>query len=125
MSECAPWFHQSVSQYLLAEWSDIALVETDLLNSSTSIPGGLGGNKTEDPGYYYYCYYYYYYYYYMPLARSSFDAQVLINAARIHITAHGIFNVKTNRQRVSHKVLAPGWMLYKHWIVDQTDVRSN
>lgn len=59
------------------------------------------------------------------LFRKSFSLNKKIKKARLYITAHGIFEVYLNGQKVSEELFAPGWTSYRHRLQYQTyDVTS-
>lgn len=43
-----------------------------------------------------------------------------ISSARLHITAHGVYEAFINGQRVGDEEMAPGWTSYKHRLVYRT-----
>ncbi len=62
------------------------------------------------------------------LLRSEFDmrgasagaSSVSLESARIYATAHGIYTLRLNGQRVGDEELAPGWTSYEHRLRYQT-----
>ena len=49
-----------------------------------------------------------------PLLRKEFSLGADIARARLYVTAHGLYEVEINGQRVSDHALAPGWTSYQH-----------
>ena len=47
-----------------------------------------------------------------PLLRRSFDLPGEVAAARLYVTAHGLYEVEINGERVGREALAPGWTVY-------------
>ncbi len=46
------------------------------------------------------------------LLRRSFDARGPVAAARLYVSAHGLYEVEINGQRVGNQALSPGWTVY-------------
>ncbi|WP_081909119.1 glycoside hydrolase family 78 protein [Deinococcus sp. YIM 77859] len=60
-----------------------------------------------------------------PLLRREFDVRGGLTAARLYITALGVYEAQLNGERVGDHVLAPGWTSYDHRLRYQTfDVTS-
>lgn len=58
-----------------------------------------------------------------PFAVPIFDG--LVDKARLHVSAYGVYQVYINGQRVSSDDMAPGWTSYTHRLLYQTyDVRD-
>ena len=55
-----------------------------------------------------------------PYLRSSFDLGTGIRAARLYISALGVYETHLNGQRVGDHVLAPGWTVYNKRLRYQT-----
>jgi alpha-L-rhamnosidase len=45
------------------------------------------------------------------------EHQAKISSARLHITAHGVYEAFINGQRIGDEEMAPGWTSYKHRLV--------
>lgn len=54
------------------------------------------------------------------LLRRSFTAQGEVVRARLHITAHGVYEAELNGERVGDHTLTPGWTSYRHRLRCQT-----
>jgi alpha-L-rhamnosidase len=52
--------------------------------------------------------------------RSAFEVGGDIARARLHVTAHGVYEATLNDERVGDHVLAPGWTAYPHRLHVQT-----
>ncbi|WRT68754.1 uncharacterized protein IL334_005734 [Kwoniella shivajii] len=52
--------------------------------------------------------------------RKSFSISSNPSKARLYATAHGIYNVEINGQKIGDQVLAPGWTSYKNHLNYQT-----
>ncbi|CAK7198022.1 hypothetical protein SEUCBS139899_000678 [Sporothrix eucalyptigena] len=52
--------------------------------------------------------------------RQTFQYSGGASPARLYATAHGLYEVEINGQRVGEHVLAPGWQSYKHYLHYQT-----
>ena len=86
-----------------SEWSEAASVEVGLLQASDWIAAPVGAGWPEDvesdvrrP----------------PLVRSTFATRGAITSARLYASAHGVFEVEINGQRVGDDILSPGWTVY-------------
>lgn len=83
-------------------WSEVANWETGLMNSSNWkakwIESGLEGDSVAGPA---------------PMLRKKFDLKKAIKAARVYVTAHGLYEAHINGQRVGDAYLTPGWTSYK------------
>jgi len=55
-----------------------------------------------------------------PLLRKEFSLDPDIAHARLYVTAHGLYEVEINGQRVGDHALAPGWTSYQHRLRYQT-----
>nr|WP_246253751.1 alpha-L-rhamnosidase [Isoptericola chiayiensis] len=49
-----------------------------------------------------------------PLLRGEFTVPDGVRAARLYVTAHGLFEAEINGTRVGDDALAPGWTSYRH-----------
>ncbi|MGW2823125.1 glycoside hydrolase family 78 protein [Streptomyces sp. NPDC001443] len=54
------------------------------------------------------------------LLRRSFTARGDVVRARLHITAHGMYQAELNGERVGDHTLTPGWTSYRHRLRHQT-----
>ena len=60
-----------------------------------------------------------------PYVRQAFTVKKAVKSATAFITAHGVYELRLNGEKVGHDVLAPGWTDYHHRIAYQTyDVTS-
>jgi alpha-L-rhamnosidase len=55
-----------------------------------------------------------------PVLRATFDIPGVVVAARLYITAHGVYLPFLNEERVGDQQLAPGWTSYRHRLRYQT-----
>ena len=64
-----------------------------------------------------------------PRFRRSFNADPTIASARLYVTAHGLYEVEINGNRVGDETLAPGWTSYnqrlRYSTFDVTDLITN
>ena len=49
-----------------------------------------------------------------PLLRHEFQVRAQVAAARLYVTAQGVYEIEINGARVGDHVLAPGWTSYAH-----------
>ncbi len=94
----------------VSDWSDTAFWEMGLLDSGNWQADWITPDWDEDvsqpqPA---------------PLLRRSFGAESGIVAARIYVTALGLYELRLNGQRVGDAVLTPGWTSYDHHLQYQT-----
>ena len=47
-----------------------------------------------------------------PMLRRNFNLKKIVKAARLYITAHGLYEAHVNGQRVGNQYLTPGWTSY-------------
>ncbi|MHA7280914.1 family 78 glycoside hydrolase catalytic domain [Arthrobacter sp. MDT2-2] len=47
-----------------------------------------------------------------PLVRRAFPLEKTVREARLYVTAHGLYEVEINGQRIGREALAPGWTVY-------------
>jgi alpha-L-rhamnosidase len=47
-----------------------------------------------------------------PLVRRDFPVEKTVREARLYVTAHGLYEVEINGQRIGKEALAPGWTVY-------------
>jgi alpha-L-rhamnosidase len=55
-----------------------------------------------------------------PLLRREFHLGTDVQRARLYVTAHGLYEIEINGQRVGDHTLAPGWTSYTHRLRYQT-----
>ena len=55
-----------------------------------------------------------------PLLTTEWDLPSEIVSARLHVTAHGLYEMSLNGERVGDEYLAPGWTTYSHRLRYQT-----
>ncbi|MBB1514440.1 family 78 glycoside hydrolase catalytic domain [Tessaracoccus sp. MC1679] len=89
-------------------WSEPVAVEAGLLETtdwkaSFISPATLGGILTP-----------------APLLTTEWDLPSEIVSARLHVTAHGLYEMSLNGERVGDEYLAPGWTTYTHRLRYQT-----
>ncbi|GAA4811077.1 family 78 glycoside hydrolase catalytic domain [Streptomyces ziwulingensis] len=87
-----------------SRWSETAVVEAGLLEPAdwSAVPVGAGWD--EDP---------------QAMrrparVRKDFSLTRPVARARLHVTAHGLYEVEINGRRVGDEILAPGWTVYPH-----------
>lgn len=86
----------------ISDWSEALRVEAGLLSPSDWAARAIAPDWDEDhatdlaP----------------PLIRKSFNAESAVASARLYVTAHGLYEMEINGQRVGEEVLAPGWTSY-------------
>ncbi|MFC3999288.1 family 78 glycoside hydrolase catalytic domain, partial [Nocardiopsis sediminis] len=87
----------------LSAWSEWATVEAGLLSPSDWVaqmvgPDAAGAIAAESS----------------PLVRGTFGVRdVPVSRARVHASAHGVFELEVNGHRVGRDELAPGWSAYE------------
>jgi alpha-L-rhamnosidase len=98
-------------------WSDPTTLEAGLLDPADWVAVPVGGDWPEDPE--------------SderrpPLVRAAFRADDAPVAARLYVSAHGLYEVEINGARVGEEALAPGWTVYgerlKYHSYDVTDL---
>ncbi len=95
----------SVSDWSPWSWVEAGLLETaDWRAGATAPPPELLG-APDGPA---------------PLLRREFTVRAPVAAARLYVTAHGLYEVELNGWRVGDDVLAPGWTSYSHRLRYQT-----
>ena len=87
-----------------SSWSEPASVETGLLvpgdwTADLITPGWDDDTSVDQPP---------------TMLRREFDALAGVVAARLYVTAHGVFEVEINGVTIGRDVLAPGWSSYRH-----------
>ncbi len=85
-------------------WSDAARIETGLLDPSDWSARPVGPTWNEDPD--------------SderrpPLVRRGFEPSGTPVAARLYVSAHGVYEVELNGHRVGREAMAPGWTVYR------------
>ena len=99
-----------------SEWSEPAAVEAGLLAASDWVALAVGAAWEEDPE--------------SderrpPLLRREFSARGNLVAARLYVTAHGLYEVEINGRRVGDDAMSPGWTSYRnrlrYYTYDVTD----
>lgn len=60
-----------------------------------------------------------------PLLRREFSLPEPVERARLYVSAHGLYEIEVNSQRVGNEAMAPGWTVYSARLEYQTyDVTS-
>jgi alpha-L-rhamnosidase len=85
-------------------WSEATMIETGLLDPSDWIARPVGPTWNEDPD--------------SderrpPLVRRAFVSDGKLVAARLYVSAHGVYEVELNGHRVGREAMAPGWTVYR------------
>jgi alpha-L-rhamnosidase len=85
-------------------WSDPTEFEVGLLNPADWIARPVGPTWNEDPD--------------SderrpPLVRRSFEPTGTPVAARLYVSAHGVYEVEVNGHRIGREAMAPGWTVYR------------
>jgi len=91
-----------------SEWSQPVAVEAGLLSAEDwsarfVSPVGIGG--LDSPA---------------PVLRGSWTIPAQVVSARLYVTAHGVYEVFLNGEKVGDELLAPGWTSYQHRLRYQT-----
>ncbi|HEU4997819.1 MAG TPA: family 78 glycoside hydrolase catalytic domain, partial [Lapillicoccus sp.] len=86
-------------------WSDVAEVETGLLQPSDWVARPVGAPWAEDPDSDERV---------PPLVRRTFAVRAGLVAARLYASAHGLYEVEIDGQRVGDDTMSPGWTSYRH-----------
>jgi alpha-L-rhamnosidase len=55
-----------------------------------------------------------------PLLRTEFEVDRSVASARLYVTAHGLYEMHLNGERVGNQVFSPGWTSYDHRLQYQT-----
>lgn len=85
-----------------SSWSEPSSVEAGLLDAADWVAVPVGGAWTEDPDSDR-----------RPArVRKDFALTAPVERARVHITAHGLYEAEINGRRVGDDILAPGWTVY-------------
>ncbi|MHA7283274.1 family 78 glycoside hydrolase catalytic domain [Arthrobacter sp. TMS2-4] len=85
-----------------SDWSPATTAETGLLGSSDWQAQAIAPAWDEDPEALRR----------PPLVRREFDLTRPVHAARLYVTAHGLYEVEINGRRIGREALAPGWTVY-------------
>lgn len=85
-----------------SEWSEWEAVETGLLDADDWAAVPISADWAEDPEAEKQ----------PPLLRTEFAARPDIVSARLYASAHGVYEVEINGQRVGTDILSPGWTVY-------------
>ena len=98
------------SDGLPSPWSEAALFETGLIDDedwrARWVGAPLMGSRASGA--------------HVPILRRAFEVQADVRAARLYITALGVYTAEINGQRVSQDTLAPGWSDYRQRVYYQT-----
>jgi alpha-L-rhamnosidase len=89
-----------------SEWSNTLRLEAGLLSAS-DFEGQAIGQKSSAQGP-------------ATLLRKEFAVDKEVARARLYATAHGIFNLYLNGEKVGDEHLSPGWTSYEHRILTST-----
>ena len=93
-----------------SDWSEPAFWETGLLGATDWKASWIEPDLQEDvskPGP-------------VPMLRREFKVSGVVEKARAYVTAHGVYELYLNGQRVGDQEFAPGWTSYKKRIQYQT-----
>jgi alpha-L-rhamnosidase len=89
-------------------WSEPVVVEAGLLDAGDWVArfvSPVAGGGLDDPA---------------PLLRGEWQVPDDVVAARLYVTAHGLYEARINGERVGDHELAPGWTSYAHRLRYQT-----
>jgi alpha-L-rhamnosidase len=89
----------------VSAWSPVADVETGLLRPEDWVARPVGGPWAEDPDSDDRV---------PPLVRRDFSVREGLARARLYATAHGLYEVEIDGQRVGDDAMSPGWTSYQH-----------
>ncbi|TNB72977.1 alpha-L-rhamnosidase [Arthrobacter sp. BB-1] len=102
-----------------SEWSPASAVETGLLDPSDWTAAAVAPTWDEDPEAERR----------PPLLRKGFSLSRPVATARLYVTAHGLYEVEINGQRVGDDTLSPGWTVYnkrlRYYTYDVTEHLAN
>ncbi|WP_210480105.1 glycoside hydrolase family 78 protein [Naasia sp. SYSU D00948] len=87
-----------------SEWSEPAVVEAGLLSPSDWVAMPVGGSWEEDPASDER---------HPSVLRREFRVRGEVLAARLYVTAHGLYEVEINGKRVGDDAMSPGWTPYR------------
>lgn len=94
----------------VSEWSDTSFWEMGLLNTNNWqadwIEPGLNQDSSEPQP--------------APMLRAEFSAPKEIKRARAYVTAHGLYEMEINGEKVGDQVFTPGWTSYNKRLQYQT-----
>jgi alpha-L-rhamnosidase len=89
-----------------SEWSNPLRLEAGLLEPSEFVGQAIGNeSKAQGPA---------------TLLRRKFEVKKVVAKARLYATAHGVFNLYLNGEKVGNEHLAPGWTTYQKRILTST-----
>ena len=98
------------SDGLPSPWSEAALFETGLIDDedwrARWVGAPLMGSRASGAP--------------VPILRRAFEVHADVRAARLYVTALGVYTAEINGQRVSQDTLAPGWCDYGQRVYYQT-----
>ncbi|UKA64359.1 family 78 glycoside hydrolase catalytic domain [Arthrobacter sp. FW306-04-A] len=83
-------------------WSPASVVETGLLDPADWTAVAIAPGWEEDPDTNRR----------PPLLRRSFSLPRPVASARLHVTAHGLYEVEINGNRIGNDAMSPGWTVY-------------
>src|SRR4051794_33537675 len=99
-----------------SDWSEPAAVEAGLLEPTDWVAQAVGASWDEDPASDER---------HPSILRREFAARGGITAARLYVTAHGLYEVEINGRRVGQDAMSPGWTPYRsrlrYYTYDVTD----
>lgn len=102
-----------------SDWSDAASVEAGLLLPRDWTAYPVGASWPEDPAADHRR---------PTLVRRDFEGRGAVASARLYVTAHGLYEVEINGQRVGNDAMSPGWTPYhsrlRYYSYDVTDAVS-
>lgn len=94
----------------VSEWSNTSFWEMGLLNTddwqADWIEPGLNQDSSEPQP--------------APMLRAEFSASKEIKRARAYVTAHGVYEMEINGEKVGDQVFTPGWTSYNNRLQYQT-----
>ena len=94
----------------VSPWSETAWWETGLLSIDEWEAGWIEPDVYEDPEVPQPA----------PMLRSEFETKKRIASARAYVTAHGLYEMHINGERVGQDLFTPGWTSYHHRLQYQT-----
>ncbi len=98
------------NQGQVSDWSEPAWWEMGLLNPDDWVAQWIEPEWPEDPSVSNPC----------PMLRKTFSIDGQIKAARLYVTAHGLYEAELNGRKVGEQVLTPGWTVYSKRLHYQT-----
>ncbi|WP_307859057.1 glycoside hydrolase family 78 protein [Desertivibrio insolitus] len=87
-----------------SDWSEPAVVEAGLLEPSDWAALAVGASWEEDPASDER---------HPSILRREFEARGEVAAARLYVTAHGLYEIELNGRRVGDDAMSPGWTPYR------------